>query len=207
MKKWLLAACTLVVIGLYNSDTASAKRDTGGYIVGQKLPQQPTMVDGFIVVNKTYPLPANYAPGESKQARAAFTRWNKAAQKAGYRFEAFSTYRSYARQQTLYNHYVKKDGRNAADRYSARAGYSEHQTGLAFDIGEVKRPSEYATTRFGTRAAGKWAAKTAHRYGFIMRYPQGKEDITGYMYESWHFRYVGVEVATTIFEQQSTLEE
>lgn len=206
MKKWLLAVCTLVVMGLHDCEIAFAKQDTGGYIIGQKLPQHPTIIDGLVIVNKTHPLPANYAPGESKQARAAFTRWNKAAKKAGYRFEAFSTYRSYARQQILYKQYVKKDGRHAADRYSARAGYSEHQTGLAFDIGEMKRPSEYATTRFGTRAAGKWAAKTAHRYGFIMRYPKGQEAVTGYMYEPWHFRYVGKTAAVAIYREKQTLE-
>ena len=129
------------------------------------------------------------------------------AKKAGFILDAFSGYRSYDYQKTLYENYVARDGQDAADRYSARPGYSEHQTGLVYDIGEVGKESLWLTETFGETEAGRWLRDHAHHYGFIMRYPQGKEDITGYMYESWHFRYVGVEVATTIFEQQSTLEE
>jgi len=207
MKNWVKAVgCTALIIGLLGTTMTDAVVAKSDYIAGQKLPKKPTIIDGIILVNKETPLPSSYAPGESDKARAAYTRWNKAAKKAGYRFEAFSTYRSYARQKTLYNNYVAKDGRKAADRYSARPGFSEHQTGLAFDIGEMKRPSEYASTRFGERAAGKWAAKTAHRYGFIMRYPKGKEKVTGYMYEPWHFRYVGKTAATKIYKEKLTLE-
>ncbi|MEG0486259.1 MAG: M15 family metallopeptidase, partial [Oscillospiraceae bacterium] len=98
-------------------------------------------------------------------------------------------------------------GVEAADRYSARPGYSEHQTGLTYDIGEKGKEDVWLTEAFGETPAGKWVAEHAHEYGFIMRYPKGKEEITGYMYESWHFRYVGVDIATEIYKRQGTLEE
>lgn len=203
--KWL--ACTIAVSLLFFSTPAYAAQDSEGYIVGQKLPSSPTVIDGLILVNKKHPLPKQYAPGESKQARSAFTRWQKAAKKAGYALSAFSTYRSFSYQSTLYNRYVAKDGKKAADRYSARPGYSEHQTGLAFDIGNPYQTKYYGEQKFGTTATGKWAAKTAHKYGFIMRYPKGKEHITGYMYEPWHFRYVGKTRATKMYKKKLTLEQ
>lgn len=183
------------------------KRDTGGYIIGQKTPEKEHYVNGILIANKVYPMPQNFTPGESKEAREAFEQLNSAAKKAGYTFDAFSTYRSYDRQKVLYDGYVNRDGKEAADTYSARPGFSEHQTGLAFDIGEVGKSEDYADDRFGETAAGKWLAKNAHKYGFIMRYPKGKEKITGYKYESWHFRYVGKKIATEIYENNSTLEE
>lgn len=183
------------------------KRDDGGYIIGQKASTEVKKVNGIVIANKRFPMPGDYAPGESKEARAAFEKLNAFAKQSGYTFNAFSTYRSYDRQQVLYENYKARDGKKAADRYSARPGFSEHQTGLAFDIGDVNVPNDFASNRFGKTDAGKWLAENAHKYGFIMRYPNGKEDITGYMYESWHFRYVGVDVATKIYEEDSTLEE
>ena len=114
----------------------------------------------------------------------------------GFNLTAFSTYRSFEYQTGLYQRYADRDGAEEADRYSARPGYSEHQTGLAFDIGEVNNEQDWASVRFGDTEAGKWIAANAHRFGFIMRYPEGKEAITD-MHESWHFRYVGVEIAKT----------
>lgn len=171
------------------------------------LPQQPTVIKGILLANKHYPLPQNYAPGESKEARAAFEAMKKAAKKEGLDLHAFSTYRDFARQQVLYEGYVAKDGQQAADRYSARPGFSEHQTGLAFDIGEVGQEQHWASASFGATAGGKWLKANAHKYGFILRYPEGAENLTGYMHESWHFRYVGAEAATEIFKKGLTLEQ
>ena len=182
------------------------KVDAGGYIEGQKLPKKATYIQGILVVSKQYPLPADFAPGENAEARNAFEELNAAALLDGFKFNAFSTYRSYDRQVELYDAYVKRDGKEAADTYSARPGYSEHQTGLAFDIGEVGDEGAFADNKFGDTGAGKWIAKNAHNYGFIMRYPEGKEDVTGYMHESWHFRYVGKTIATEIYENNETLE-
>ncbi|TQR04692.1 M15 family metallopeptidase [Psychrobacillus soli] len=178
-----------------------------GYEGHETLPEEPTYVEGVLIASKKYPLPSTYAPGESKEARAAFTEMAAEATLSGYELIAFSTYRSFDYQTTLYEKYVSNDGQEAADRYSARPGYSEHQTGLAFDIGEQHFEQHFARESFGETEAGKWVAANAHKYGFIMRYPNGKEKNTGYMYEPWHFRYVGKELAPKIYEAEITLEE
>lgn len=184
-----------------------SKEDAVKYIEGQKLPSEPTYIKEILIANKKHPLPSTFAPGESKEAREAFEELAKEAKKEGFELEAFSTYRSFDYQTELYQRYVDRDGVKEADRYSARPGYSEHQTGLAFDIGEIGRPEDYASERFGETDAGRWIAENAHRFGFIMRYPDGKEFVTGYMYESWHFRYVGKEIAEEIYQKKITLEE
>ncbi|WP_438313301.1 M15 family metallopeptidase [Sporosarcina sp. FA9] len=181
--------------------------DGGGYIEGQELPLQPTYIKNVLIANKTYPLPATFAPGESKEAREMFDKMAAEAALSGYKLTAFSTYRSFEYQTGLYKRYADKEGPEKADQYSARPGYSEHQTGLAFDIGEVNQEKIWLTAEFGESSAGKWLAENAHRYGFIMRYPLGKENITGYMYESWHFRYVGESIASEIYATKGTLEE
>lgn len=181
--------------------------DNGGYIEDQVLPKEPKYVKGILLANKKYPLPKTYAPGEDQKARGAFERMAAEAKLADFNLNAFSTYRSFEYQTTLYDRYVARDGKKAADTYSARPGYSEHQTGLAFDIGEVNFEQHFASSSFGETEAGKWVAENAHRFGFVMRYPKGKEPITGYMHESWHFRYVGTEVADEIFKRNITLEE
>ncbi|MCM3357612.1 MULTISPECIES: M15 family metallopeptidase [unclassified Psychrobacillus] len=178
-----------------------------GYEGNETLPAEPTYVDGILIASKQYPLPATYAPGESKEARQAFEAMAAEARLSGYELVAFSTYRSFDYQQQLYNRYVSNDGVEAADRYSARPGYSEHQTGLAFDIGELHFEQHFARESFGETPAGQWLASNAHKYGFIMRFPNGKEKITGYMYEPWHFRYVGLDHAAKIYEANTTLEE
>ncbi|WP_339253436.1 M15 family metallopeptidase [Sporosarcina sp. FSL W8-0480] len=187
--------------------TPPASQNKSGYIEGQILPDEPTYVNGVLIANKKYPLPSTFAPGESKEAREAFEEMSAEAKLSGINLTAFSTYRSYEYQTSLYDRYVKRDGVEKADRYSARPGYSEHQTGLAFDIGEVNYEKHWASSSFGETEAGKWVAANAYRYGFILRYPKGKEEITGYMHESWHFRYVGKEVAEEIFKRNITLEE
>lgn len=178
-----------------------------GYVGHETLPEEPTYIHGVLIASKKYPLPATYAPGENKEARAAFEEMAAEAKLSGYNLVAFSTYRSFDYQTQLYDRYVSNDGQEAADRYSARPGFSEHQTGLAFDIGEEHFEQHFARESFGETEAGQWIAANAHKYGFIMRYPQGKEKITGYMYEPWHFRYVGVELAEQVYAAGVTLEE
>ena len=197
--------------GNNNTDAGTTEKppliDQGGYIAGQVLPKEPKYVKNILIANKKYPLPRNYAEGESKDARTAFEKMAAEAKLSQYILTAFSTYRSYDYQTVLYERYVARDGKSAADTYSARPGYSEHQTGLAFDIGEVNFEQHFASSSFGETGAGKWVAKNAHRFGFIMRYPEGKEHVTGYMHESWHYRYVGTEIATDIYNRKITLEE
>lgn len=177
------------------------------YIEGQELPSEPTYVKEILIASKKYPLPSTFAPGESVEAREAFGQLASAALLDGFNLTAFSTYRSFEYQTGLYQRYVDRDGAEEADRYSARPGYSEHQTGLAFDIGEVNGEQDWASERFGDTEAGKWIADNAHRFGFIMRYPEGKESVTGYIHESWHFRYIGLEIAEEIYTKGFTLEE
>lgn len=186
--------------------------ETRGYVRASKLINIPdaskvTYLQGILVVNKDYPLPKNYAPGIDATAKQAMNQLIAVASRAGYKLSAFSVYRSYGEQTRIHNNYVKRDGQAAANRYSARPGHSEHQSGLAFDIGEVGRENLWLTEQFGTTAAGKWLVSNAHTYGFILRYPQGKESITGYMYEPWHFRYVGKTHAVAIQQTNVTLEE
>ena len=160
----------------------------------------PTYIQGILVVNKTYSLPKTYAKGVDPEAKAALDKMFADAKKEGIVFWIASGYRSYDRQYTVYNNYVAQDGQAAADRYSARPGHSEHQTGLAFDLNEL-------TEAFGSSKQGKWLAENCHKYGFIIRYPSGKEHITGYMYEPWHVRYLGVDNATAVYESGLCLEE
>ncbi|WP_274308369.1 M15 family metallopeptidase [Solibacillus daqui] len=178
-----------------------------GYLVEQQPATEPTYVKGVLIVNKKIPLPANYNKGEDPTAVAAFEKMAAAAKAEGIELVAFSGFRSYEYQTSLYDRYVAKDGKDAADRYSARPGYSEHQSGLAFDIGEKGREDLWLTSAFGETKAGQWLVNNAHKYGFILRYPLGKEDITGFMYESWHFRYLDGDLATKVYEAGVTLEE
>lgn len=178
-----------------------------GYEGNETLPQEPTVIKDILMASKQYPLPSDYAPGESAEAREAFNEMAAAAKLDGFSLVAFSTYRSFERQQELYERYVSNDGQEEADRYSARPGHSEHQTGLAFDIGEENFEEHFARVSFGETEAGKWLAENAHNYGFILRYPEGKEKLTGYMYEPWHFRYLGKETSQEILESGLTVEE
>lgn len=178
-----------------------------GYPETIVLPEEPTYVNGILLANKQNPLPSDYAPGVDPEAKSAFDEMRAEALKSNFDLIAFSTFRDFDRQKKLYEGYVAKDGEKEADRYSARPGFSEHQTGLAFDIGETGKEVHWAKASFGDTEAGKWVAENAHLYGFILRYPEGKEELTGYMHESWHFRYVGKETATEIFEAGITLEE
>lgn len=178
-----------------------------GYIEGQQPATEPTYVNGVLIVNKKNPLPADYDKGEDPTAKAAFDKMAAAAKAEGIELVAFSGYRSYEYQTSLYERYVAKDSKDSADRYSARPGYSEHQSGLAFDIGEKGREDLWLTSAFGETKAGQWLVNNAHKYGFILRYPKGKEEITGFMYESWHFRYLEGDLATKVYEAGVTLEE
>lgn len=160
-------------------------------------------VNGILVANKTYSLSSSYNPGGLNQT--FMNNYNKMvndAKSQGINLRIISGFRSYQKQQSLYNNYVARDGKAAADRYSARAGHSEHQTGLAADINSLEQSWE-------NTKEGKWLNDKCYKYGFIIRFPKGKESITGYMFEPWHIRYVGVDIATTIYNNGnwSTLEE
>lgn len=172
----------------------------------------------LVLVNKYHHLPAgfkqynlvnmdrNYTVNDGKQYLISAVAYEKyvqmvdAAKTDGLSMKVISAYRTEDYQRNLYNNKVRTTGKINADNYSARPGSSEHQTGLAVDISSTKGTFEY-TPEF------KWLQKHAHEYGYIMRYPKGKEWITGYSYEPWHYRYVGTEAAKVIYEEGITYEE
>ena len=174
--------------------------------------------DLLVLVNKYNQLPAGYEQynlvnmsrehtvNDGKQYLLAgvayenYIKMSDAAKKDGLSMKVLSAYRTENYQRNLYNNKVRTTGRVNADNYSARPGHSEHQTGLAVDISSTKGTFEY-TPEF------KWLQKHAHEYGYILRYPKGKEWITGYSYEPWHYRYVGVDAAKIIYEEGITYEE
>ena len=172
----------------------------------------------YILVNKYNYLTKDYVPDnletisnqyalENMQmvnyAKEAFEKMAKEAKKENLSIIAMSTYRSYEYQISLYDKYVKIDGKEKADTYSGRPGYSEHQTGLAVDVYNGKE----SYTNFEITEEFKWMEKNAYKYGFILRFPKNKTKETGYDYESWHYRYVGKKIAKYIQENNISYEE
>ena len=157
--------------------------------------------DDIIIVNKKHGLSKDYNPGENPTAKAAFVRLRDDMINQGLNVgRSYSGFRSYDYQKTLYDNYVSRDGQAAADRYSARPGYSEHQTGLVFDL------TDKSGNLLEDSRASQWLKDNAHNYGFIVRFQAGKEASTGYMSEAWHIRYVGKE-AKDIHDSGLSLEE
>ena len=157
--------------------------------------------DDIIIVNKKHGLSKDYNPGENPTAKAAFVRLRDDMINQGLNVgRSYSGFRSYDYQKTLYDNYVSRDGQAAADRYSARPGFSEHQTGLVFDL------TDKSGNLLEDSRASQWLKDNAHNYGFIVRFQAGKEASTGYMPEAWHIRYVGKE-AKDIHDSGLSLEE
>lgn len=190
----------------------------------QELEQMQQQAEYLILVNKNHGLASDYEPGDltdvnaraddrasqyQKIRRAAAEAFDELAANAkseGYTIKLTTGYRSYSYQKELHDSYVNRNGDSWTEQYSAEPGYSEHQTGLSADVSGESVGYKLGAS-FANAPEGKWLAENAHRFGFIIRYPDGKEDITGYAYEPWHIRYVGVDVATEIYNQKLTLEE
>ena len=165
-------------------------------------------IDDIMMVNKTYGLPESYIPVDTKEscigktstcnkcinktAYAAFNKMRADASSIGLNIYIASGYRPYVGQESIYNRYIKRDGKEAADTYSARPGYSEHQTSYSFDLNSI-------TDSFIKTKEGLWVNDNAYLYGFIIRFPKGKDSITGYKYEPWHLRYVGYDLAKKLY--------
>lgn len=211
-KKYKLAKEKLEELDIYKNEAKELNNEARIERVYEKVSsedpstREPKYINGILVVNKEFGLPSNFAPGESLEARQAFEAMKSDAAKEGIYLEAFSTYRSYWAQESLYWSYVNEFGQSPTDTFSARAGFSEHQTGLAFDIGGSEKYL-WAEEDFKYTQEAKWLKENCTKYGFILRYPEGKERITGYMYESWHFRYIGVEHSKNFENSDLTLEE
>lgn len=165
-----------------------------------------TYIDGVLIANKTYALPQDFIPTNPDQPvnadrsstcldKTLMSAWNtmlKDATAKGLNIYISSGYRSYNYQVNVYNRYVKSDGAAVADTYSSRPGNSEHQTGLCFDLNTIEDSFQYTNE-------GKWVNDNCYKYGFCIRFPKGKDSATGYQYESWHLRYVGVDLATKLY--------
>lgn len=165
-----------------------------------------TYIDGVLIANKTYALPQDFIPTNPDQPvnadrsstcldKTLMSAWNtmlKDATAKGLNIYIASGYRSYNYQVNVYNRYVKSDGTAVADTYSSRPGNSEHQTGLCFDLNTIEDSFQYTNE-------GKWVNDNCYKYGFCIRFPKGKDSATGYQYESWHLRYVGVDLATKLY--------
>ena len=178
-----------------------------GYASGRYLGSGTVyLVDGIIFVNKGFGVSSSFNPGVHPEAQSAYNDMAASAAAAGHKLNLFSGFRSYSYQTDLFQKYVKQSGVQRAETYSARAGFSEHQTGLTFDIGG-RDSSKWTTSAFGSTSEGQWLASNAPNFGFILRYPQGKEAVTGYVYEPWHFRYVGKDLALKITDSGLTLDE
>jgi D-alanyl-D-alanine carboxypeptidase len=181
--------------------------------------------DIAVLVNKKFRLPEGYKPEllvepnvpfifkeklekrkMRKEAADALEKLFAGAKNNGVALAGVSGYRSEATQTTLFNNYVKKDGEEAAKKYSAKPGFSEHQTGLVMDVSGISGKCAAEDCFAGTKEA-KWLVDHAAEYGFIVRYLKGKESITGYQYEPWHIRYVGKDIAGEIADKGITLEE
>ena len=159
-----------------------------------------TYVDGVLIVNKSYSLPEDYNPGLDATTEEAFNQLSADAAQEGLNLYIGSDFRSYSYQVDVYESYCKTYGWQQADTFSARPGYSEHQTGLTIDCNTID-------DAFGQTEEAVWLADHCADYGFIIRFPDGKEDITGYQYEPWHIRYVGVDIAREIMSKGICLEE
>lgn len=160
-----------------------------------------TSFGGLIIANKEYTLPSDYNPDVNAEAKSAYDKMYAAASKAGFSsMNIMSGFRSYSYQRYVFNNWCSIYGKAVASTLSAEPGHSEHQTGLAFDISSTK-------TAYGDTDEGKWLAENCWKYGFIIRYAKDKTDITGYIYEPWHVRYVGVNAAKLIYNSGLCLEE
>lgn len=222
MKKALAVVVIIiiaVVVGLWWSNSASAPQNDNtrntntktisnnkepGFNKSQYSLTNPASL--WVVVNKDRPLnPINYAPSDlisvgngqemRSQAASALKTMIAAAGKQGVNFYPFSGYRSYDTQVAAYNSEVSAFGTAKADAESARPGYSEHQTGWAVDLGTS---GCQIGACFANTTAGKWLAANAYEYGFLLRYPEGYQNVTGYEYEPWHFRYIGDSLAAEL---------
>ena len=167
-----------------------------------------TYIDDVIIANKSYSLPSNFVPNNLvtingyirvvDYVRDAFNELKSDSSVLGLNIYASSGYRSYSDQKYIYDNYVRMDGKEKADTYSSRAGYSDHQTGLTIDLNTVN-------ISFAGTNESNWLKDNCWKYGFIIRYPEGKDSITGYTYEPWHIRYVGKELAKTLYNNGNWL--
>ncbi len=208
-----------------NDGQAGEEGDSPEEIADRELAIQEAAEKGLLIlVNKQHPIDQAYKPDDlvkikyfvsdrsettrymRAEAAEAFHRMVDKAAEENLELKMTTAYRSYAFQKILFDNYVAKEGEEAANKYSARPGESEHQTGLAVDVSSPSVDYQLSND-YDKMEEGKWLADHAHQFGFIIRFPKGKSEITGYQYEPWHIRYVGLAAAKEMYEQELTLEE
>lgn len=199
--------------------TAGVNPDTGLFIVDNEtsmlvyVNKYRQLPEGYIPPDLIEPDVLHYSPaGDNRrllreEAARHLESLFASAKQEGHALVAVSGYRSYERQRAIYQSNVASKGQAHADRFSAKPGTSEHQTGLAMDVTVQGNDQVLLSQSFGETEAGQYIEDHAHQFGFIIRYPEGKEAVTGYSYEPWHLRYVGQDVATDIYLNEWTLEE
>ncbi|MDE7105279.1 MAG: M15 family metallopeptidase [Ruminococcus sp.] len=191
--------CIIKVTSAYDSDMYAEVKVTVKKQADIQQIDGLTYVNGILIANKTYSLPADYNPqGLMPDTYSAFQELVAGAANDGINIYLSSGFRSYEYQDEIYNNYVYYYGQETADTFSARPGYSEHQTGMAIDVNIID-------DSFTGTPEAIWIEQHCTEYGFILRYPQGKQDITGYKYEPWHIRYVGKEVAQAIKDAENAV--
>ncbi|MDR3127813.1 MAG: M15 family metallopeptidase [Bifidobacteriaceae bacterium] len=173
--------------------------------------KQPFSINGVIIADKKHPLPKDYNPGENPEAAAHLKELIEAGQKSNDKYAShlvsdYSGFRNYEYQMGVYDEYMAENGKQFADDFSARPGYSEHQTGLAFDL-RVTDETLYRGDDKTYDYYNDWVAQNAHNFGFIIRYRDQWQNITGYKGEPWHLRYLGQALATEVFKSDKPLED
>ena len=185
-------SCVIRVVSADNSSIGAEVAVTVSSAEGVQVIDGITYVSGILIANKSYGLPSTYNPGGlTGDTYSAFQELVQGAANDNINIFLSSGFRSYETQDQIYNNYVYTHGQATADTFSARPGFSEHQTGMAIDVNEI------SDAFIGTPEA-VWLEEHCTEYGFIIRYPYGKDNITGYKYEPWHIRYVGKEVAQAV---------
>lgn len=214
--KLLIIMLCLVLVGCSAQENESEQKDSKNHEKQQsnnsenkhhkEVKYGVTYIDDILIVNKDISLPEHFNPGENKEARDALQQLLNDGNNQGFLLSNASGFRSYQSQEQLFEQYVQRDGEAAANKYSAKPGHSEHQTGLTYDIVSENTDTNFKTS-FGKTKEGQWLKDNAYKYGFIIRYPKNKTHITGYQYEPWHIRYVGKDTAKKLYNSNETLEE
>lgn len=232
----LFLAALVAAIVWWRGDQPATNSQSAASVSYTSTPKTPTSFDKsqhsvndpaslWVVVNKGRILPSSYVPADlivpnvnlnesassdnmhlRKDAQVALEKLTAAASGESIKLVLVSGYRAYTTQQSVYSGYVASQGKAYADATGAQPGHSEHQTGLAADLGALSGKCQLDAC-FGDTTEGEWLASNVYKYGFIIRYQSGKTDLTGYAYEPWHIRYIGVELATEINKTGQTLEQ
>ena len=206
MKKYILIIIFILFITGCDNDFYKNIKDIKNPNDTLVLVNKNNKLKNDFIPDNLVKLDLNYSHAEKylkEEAALEFYKLSEEAKKLNYRIVVVSGYRSYTYQEKLFEYYVETKGMNYALMCSAKPGHSEHQTGLAIDV----EGSNLDYNLFEKSKEFEWMKKNAHKYGFILRYPKGKENITGFKYEPWHYRYVGKEVATIIYNNKLTFEE